>query len=660
MTPTPSASTDADRRSIAAWNATAADPCDGAMLHARFEKIVARMPDETAVIFGEHTLTYAELNRRANQLAHFLRAQNVGPESRVGISMHRSFEMLVAIFGVLKAGAGYVPLDPAVPAERLSYMLADAQLALTLTQKRFRRGTGFQPVEVRQASLPAETVASDSVPLLALDTDWPRIAAHADTNPPAAPFTDSLVYVTYTSGSTGRPKGILMTQRPLLNLLGWMLRTTQLPPRARTLQFASLSFDVSFQDIFSTLLTGGTLVLITEAQRQDLAGLAGLLDRHGVHRIFLPAVALQQLAVGFCAGKFACKELRKIISGSEQLVITDAIRRLFTALPECRLHNEYGPSETHVVTELAMPASLDAWVKRPAVGKPIANTQIHILDPRGNPVPIGELGELHIGGAGLARGYLGREELTAEKFIPDPHSSAPGARLYRTGDQARWLASGDIEFIGRLDLQIKIRGYRVEPGDIETALERHPLLRDTCVVARDADDGGKRLTAYLVAHDTAPNVTDLRAFLADKLPDYMIPSAFVFLNALPLNANGKIDRAALPAPTTTRPQLAAAFAAPTNDTEQFLATLWREVLHLDRVGVRDNFFDLGGDSVLLVQIHQRLETHFHREVPITALFEHPTIADLAQHLTADGTHAAARQQTIADRAARQRAALTRR
>ncbi len=616
---------------------------DEALLHQRFEETAAQMPDETAVIFGEGTLTYAELNRRANQLAHFLRAQNIGPEMRVGISMHRSFEMLVAIFGVLKAGAGYVPLDPAVPAERLSYMIADAQLALTLTQEHFR-----------------ETLAPHRVPLVALDSEWPRIATHADTNPPAAPFTDSLVYVTYTSGSTGRPKGILMTQRPLLNLLGWMLRTTHLPPRARTLQFASLSFDVSFQDIFSTLLSGGALVLITETQRQDLAGLAGLLDRHGVHRIFLPAVALQQLAGGFCTSTHTCRELRKVISGSEQLVVTDAIRRMFAVLPDCRLHNEYGPSETHVVTELALPASLDAWVKRPAIGQPIANTQIHILDLQGLPVPVGELGELFIGGAGLARGYLGRAELTAEKFISDPFRSEPGARLYRTGDQARWPASGDIEFLGRLDHQIKIRGYRVEPGDIETALERHPNIRDTCVVARDADEGSKRLVAYLVAQEIAPNVSDLRTFLADKLPDYMIPSAFVFLAALPLNANGKIDRAALPAPDATRPELATVFTAPSSETEQFLATTWREVLGLDRVGVRDNFFDLGGDSVLLVQIHQHLETHLRREVPITALFEHPTIAALAQHLADDGSRANARQQTITDRAARQRAALTRR
>ena len=643
MKPTPTVIADEDRRIIATWNSTAAPPCDGVMLHARFEQQVLLTPDATAAIFGENTLTYDELNRRANQLAGFLRSQNVCVQTRVGISMHRSFEMLVAILGVLKAGAGYVPLDPAVPGERLSYMIADAQPALILTQDRFRG-----------------TLSPHGIPLLALDSDWTRITSFTDTNPPVGPFSDSLVYVTYTSGSTGRPKGILMTQRPLLNLLGWMLRTTHLPPCARTLQFASLSFDVSFQDIFSTWLSGGTLVLLTEAQRQDLAGLAALLDHHGIHRIFLPAVALQQLAVGFCSGKFACRELRKVISGSEQLVISDAIRRMFTALPECRLHNEYGPSETHVVTELAMPVSLDAWVKRPAVGKPIANTQIHILDAQGNPTPIGELGELHIGGAGLARGYLGRAELTAEKFIPDPFGAQPGARMYRTGDQARWLPGGDIEFIGRLDNQIKIRGYRVEPGDIETALERHPLIRESCVIARDDNDGGKRLIAYLVTHGTAPNVSDLRAFLGDKLPDYMIPAAFVFLAALPLNANGKIDRAALPAPDTARPELASAFAAPGSEIERFLATTWREILGIDHVAVNDNFFDLGGDSIRLVQIHRRLEQGLAREIPITALFEHATIAALSQHLSDGGTHAAARQQTITDRAARQRAAFARR
>ena len=462
--------------------ATDADPCAGVWLHERFEQQAARTPEGVAAVFGDETLTYAELNRRANRLAHLLRAQSIGADTRVGVSLRRSFEMLAAILGVLKAGAAYVPLDPAVPAERLGYMIADARLVLIITEQHS-----------------AEILASHGVPLLVLDEQAAQLAAQPETNPSSTPFANSPVYVTYTSGSTGRPKGIVMTQRPLLNLLAWMLRTTHLPPRARTLQFASLSFDVSFQDIFSTWLSGGALVLISEAQRQDLGGLAGIIDRHGVHRIFLPAVALQQLAVGFCAGQVACRTLRKVISGSEQLVITDAIRRMFTALPDCRLHNEYGPSETHVVTELAMPAVVAEWVKRPAVGKPIANTQIHILDAQGVPVPIGELGELYIGRLSLARGYLGRADLTAEKFIPDPFRAEPGACLYRTGDQARWLSTGDLEFIGRLDHQIKIRGYRVEPGDIETALERHPLIRETCVLARASGDGEKRLVACLVA-----------------------------------------------------------------------------------------------------------------------------------------------------------------
>jgi amino acid adenylation domain-containing protein len=496
------------RQVLEEWNATAFAHRDNSLLHQRFEEQAAQTSNETAVIFGEESLTYDALNRRANQLAHHLRAAGVSSETRVGISMHRSFEMLVAILGVLKAGAGYVPLDPAVPAERLHYMIEDAQLALILTQQRF-----------------VETLAPHGVTLLAIDTDWATISTQPETNPDPLPFADSLVYITYTSGSTGKPKGILMTQRPLLNLLGWMLRTTQLPPRARTLQFASLSFDVSFQDIFSTWLSGGTVVLITEAQRQDLAGLAGLLDHHQVHRLFLPAVALQQLAEGFCAGDFACRNLRKIISGSEQLIVTDALRQMCTRMPECRLHNEYGPSEAHVVTELKMPDDPATWVVRPAVGKPIDNTQMYILDRAGQPVPVGVIGELHIAGVCLARGYLGRAELTVEKFIPNPFSTEAGARMYRTGDQARWLANGDIEFVGRVDHQIKIRGYRVEPSDVETALEKHEQVREAFVMAREFGPGDKRLVAYLgtdPAHP--PGVSELRAFLATKLPEYMIPS----------------------------------------------------------------------------------------------------------------------------------------
>lgn len=629
---------------VTEWNATSFKHDTTVFLHQRFELWAVGTPKATAAIFGEESLTYGELNRRANQLAHHLRAAGVRSEMRVGISMHRSFEMLVAVLGVLKAGAGYVPLDPAVPAERLHYMIEDAQLASVLTQQRF-----------------VETLTPHGIPLLAVDTDWEKIATQPDTNPETPAFTDSLVYITYTSGSTGKPKGILMTQRPLLNLLGWMLRTTTLPANARTLQFASLSFDVSFQDIFSTWLSGGTLVLITEAQRQDLAGLAGLLDRYEVHRLFLPAVALQQLAEGFCNGNFACRNLRKIISGSEQLLVTDSVRQMFTRLPECRLHNEYGPSEAHVVTELKMPDDPATWIVRPAVGKPIDNTQMYILDRAGQPVPIGVIGELHIGGVCLARGYLGREELTAEKFIHNPFSMECNTRMYRTGDQARWLANGDIEFVGRVDHQIKIRGYRVEPSDVEAALEKHEQVREAFVMAREFGPGDKRLVAYLGTDPaSAPGVSELRAFLATKLPEYMIPSAFVLLEKLPLNANGKVDRKALPAPDDARPELATAFVAPQGALEEFIATQWRELLRLNRVGSRDNFFDLGGNSVMIVQIHHRLKQHLHRDIPLISLFQYPTIDTLAQFLGAQDTRATAQQQSVLDRAARQRAAFAQR
>jgi amino acid adenylation domain-containing protein len=625
------------RQLLVNWNATAFEHPADLRLHERFEQQAAETPEAAAAIFGSDSLSYRELNRRANQLAQHLRRQGVGPEMRVGLSMRRSFEMLVAILGILKTGAGYVPLDPAVPAERLHYMVEDAQLSTILTQQCF-----------------VETLAPHGVSLLAIDTEWSGIARESGTNPPTVPFADSLVYITYTSGSTGKPKGILMTQRPLLNLLGWMLRTTQLPPLARTLQFASLSFDVSFQDIFSTWLSGGTVVLITEAQRQDLTGLAGLLDRFAIHRLFLPAVALQQLAEGFCAGQFACASLRKIISGSEQLLITDAVRQMFTRLPQCRLHNEYGPSEAHVVTELKMPDDPATWGVRPAVGKPIDNTQMYILDQVGQPVPIGVIGELHIAGFSLARGYLGRAELTAEKFVPNPFAKEPGARMYRTGDQARWLPNGDIEFVGRVDHQIKIRGYRVEPTDVEAALEKHDKVREAFVMAREFGPGDKRLVAYLgLDLAAAPSVSELRAFLATKLPEYMIPSAFVLLEKLPLNANGKVDRKALPAPDSSRPELATAFVAPKGALEEFIAAQWRDLLRLNRVGARDNFFDLGGNSVMVVQIHHRLKHELQREIPLIALFQYPTVDTLAQFLAADAGQVKARHQAVFDRAARQ-------
>ncbi|HEX8297142.1 MAG TPA: non-ribosomal peptide synthetase [Chthoniobacteraceae bacterium] len=594
-------------------------------LHLRFEAQAARSPYAAALILADEELSYASLNQRANQLADFLREQGVASESAVGVSLPRSFSQIVAVLAILKAGAGYVPLDPALPAARRSQMIADAGIGLVLT---------------------AELLEAES----------PRLSLRPDANSSADSSADSLVYITFTSGSTGRPKGIAMTQRPLLNLLDWMISRSASAPGARTLQFASLAFDVSFQEIFSTLLSGGTLVLLQEAERHDLPQLASVLERHRVRRIFLPAVALQQLAEGFNSGRNSCPELREVVTAGDQLVITPALREMFSCLPNCQLRNEYGPSETHVVTAHDLTGSPASWPELPPIGRPISRTSIHLLDPNGDPVPVGEIGELHVGGVSLARGYVGRDELTTEKFLP--HPQRPGERLYRTGDLARELPDGSFEFAGRIDDQIKIRGHRVEPTDIEMALQQHPEVRAAYVLAREFAPGDRRLVAYVLADSSsAPTSGELHAFLMEKLPDYLVPSAFVLLEKLPLNLNGKIDRAALPAPSRARPEIAVAFTAPQTPEQHAVAALWCELLRLDSVGIHDNFFELGGNSLLLVQLHQRLRQQVDPELALTSLFQHPTIDSLLRFDTNAG--AAAQQQAVSDRAARQREANTR-
>ncbi|HEX6292210.1 MAG TPA: amino acid adenylation domain-containing protein, partial [Herpetosiphonaceae bacterium] len=444
------------------WNATEAPGLDAQSVPQVFEAQVARTPDAVALIFGDVQLTYRELNERANQLAHYLQARGTMPETRVGICMERSIEQVIAALGILKAGGAYVPLDPAYPQERLAFMLADAGVSVLLT------------VERLESALPAHAAR-----MVRLDTDWPQIAQAPASDPPRHTLADALVYITYTSGSTGRPKGIAMTHRVLLNLLGWQVRHNVLPPGARTLQFASLSFDVSFQDLFSTWATGGTVVSITEEQRRDVVNLAALLTEQEIQRLFIPAVALQQVAEGFRVEQHGRCRLRQIISGSEQLQLTPAITAMLRQLPDCTLYNEYGPSEAHVVTALTLPRQVADWPRRPAIGRPIDNTQIYILDQRMEPLPVGVPGELHIGGVQLARGYLNRPDLTASMFIPDPFSTAPGGRLYRTGDLARYLPDGSIEFLGRIDHQVKIRGFRVEPGEVETVLGQHPQVHES-------------------------------------------------------------------------------------------------------------------------------------------------------------------------------------
>ncbi len=598
------------------WNDTeAAYPADKCLTQL-FEAQVARTPEAVAALLGDEQLTYAELNARANQLAHHLRALGVGPEVLVGICMQRSLEMMVAVLGVLKAGGAYVPLDPTYPQERLAYMLDDAQVVALLTQEHMRAVLPEHPARV-----------------LCLDNEAHIIARERTDNLAQTTTAENIVYVTYTSGSTGKPKGIGMIQRPLLNLIDWMCRTTHLPVGARTVQFASLSFDVSFQDMFSTWFSGGTLVLVTEAQRRDIASLSAVLTENGVNRIFIPAVALQQLAEGFCTHDPVSTDLLKVIAGSEQLQVTQPIARFFNQARGCSLHNEYGPSETHVVTALALPDDVAHWPARPPIGRPISNTQIYLLDKALGPVPVGVPGELYIGGAGLARGYLGRPDLTADRFVPDHLGRQPGARLYKTGDMARYLPDGNIEFLGRQDHQVKIRGFRIELGEVEATLGQHPAVHETIALTWERAPGDRRLVAYVVAEpDQTPTSSDLRNFLLAKLPDYMVPSTFVFLAALPLNANGKVDRRALPLPDQARPELEQAFVGPRDALEEVLARIWNDILGIEQVGINDNFFDLGGHSLLATQVTTRIGEAFQTDLPLRAIFESPTVAGLAERM----------------------------
>jgi amino acid adenylation domain-containing protein len=612
------------------WNQTRRDNSPAPTIARLFEAQVERTPDETALVSGAEELSYGELDRRADRLARRLRALGVGPEVFVGILMHRSTEMMVAVLGVLKAVGAYVALDPAYPRERIAFMLEDTAAPVLLTQQHL---AAHIPEQSRVKVFVADgegglTAAGGARVDIEAEADAFGGDAVGDSSP--ASDADNLAYVTYTSGSTGKPKGIAMSQRSVLNLLAWMLRTTRLPERARTLQFASLSFDVSFQDMFSTWGSGGTLVLVSEDERREIASLSRVLTERRINRLFIPAVALQQLAEGFCADEDFSAPLRKIVAGSEQLQITRPVARLFSELEDCSLHNEYGPSEAHVVTELALPRDIAAWPERPSIGYPIDNSQIYILDRHMEPVPVGTPGELMIGGAGLARGYLNRAGLTAEKFIPDPFGGDAGGRLYRTGDLARYLPGGQIEFLGRMDFQVKIRGFRVEPGEVEAVLGRHPALLEVIVVARAEASGTRRLVAYVVAReDTRPGVSELRAFAQQTLPEYMVPSVFVFLDRLPLTPNGKVDRKALPAPDHARPELGAAYVAPRTALEEVVAGVWSEVLGLSRVGVEDDFFALGGHSLLATQVTTRLREAFGVEVPLRLLFEAPTVAGLA-------------------------------
>ncbi|MBX7104852.1 MAG: amino acid adenylation domain-containing protein [Gemmataceae bacterium] len=584
-------------------------------LLAGFLRSASQHPHLPAVQCGSETVSYGELLRRADGVARWLRGRGVGPDAPVAFCLDKSVDAYVTLLGILRAGGGYVPIDPHYPADRITTMLEDARPAFIVTSESYRSRFTVPVVT------PAEMTAADS-------------SAIAETV-----GDEFLGYILFTSGSTGRPKGVAMPRGALRRLIDWQVGQSPAGPGDVTLQFASLSFDVSFQEIFSTWATAGTLVAPTEAERRDPAALVRLIDRVEARRLFVPFVMLQHLAEAAGSGA-GC--LREVITAGEQLQITPAVRQFFADRPGCSLHNHYGPTEAHVVTAHTLAGPPEQWPALPPIGRPIDSARIYLVDEHGHEAPEGEI---WIGGECLARGYLGKPELTAERFRPDPFHA--GGRVYTTGDLGRWNSAGSLEFLGRRDQQVKIRGFRVEPGEIESVMCGHPGVAAAAVVARETAPGERKLIAYFESKGPAD---DLREYLLARLPDYMVPAQFVALPALPKTPSGKVDRQALPAPAPGRPALAVPFVAPRSATEAALAGVWERVLDVSPIGIDDGFFDLGGHSLALARVHARLRETVGRDVAIAELFQYPTIRKLAAALDGETTTAgdATRKRPTAD------------
>jgi amino acid adenylation domain-containing protein len=564
--------------------------------------------------------------------------------------MERSLEMVIGLLGVLKAGAAYVPLDPAYPKERLTFMLEDTQARVLLTQQRLMaeviEDKGSKPVlspstQLRINSVEGievgdsrSSILNSRIQVVCLDADWEVIVRESEKNLLSAVIADNLAYIIYTSGSTGKPKGVMTQHRSLVNHTEAAGIDYDLQHTDHVLQFASISFDASAEEIYPCLTRGATLVLRNDGLVDSLSLFTRTSQDWPLTVLNLPTAYWHQIALRLSSEVVALlPSLRLVILGGER-ALPDWITAWQQQVGQrVRLFNTYGPTEATIVAtrwELSESAEGCTALSAVPIGRAIANVQAYVLDRHLQPVAIGVAGELHIGGVGVARGYFNCPELTAERFIPDPFSDEPGARLYKTGDRVRYRPDGNLEFLGRLDDQTKVRGFRVEPGEIEAALRQHAAVRENVVVARENGQGSHHLVAYVVgAHEPAPTVNELRGFLEEKLPEYMVPSAFVLLEAIPLTPHGKVDRRALPAPDGTRHELNKPFVAPRTPTEKLLAEIWAQVLGVEPIGVHDNFFDLGGHSLLATQIMFRLRDTFQAEISLRTLFEKPTIAELA-------------------------------
>jgi len=583
---------------------------------------------QTAVISGEYSLSYAQLHEGMGRLASMLATDQVVPGSTVGLCLDRSPELIISVLGIVQAGAAYVPIDPTYPAERIAGMLEDAKPPVVITNRTHQhlfRGTQAKVILI-------ENIDLENGPVF----QGPCLAKPED-----------LLYVLFTSGSTGRPKGVAMHHKPLTNLIQWQLRTSVCGEGDRTLQFAPISFDVSFQESFTTFAQGGTLVLITDEDRLNSTQLLRKIITQKINRIIVPFVALQYLAEAVERTGEVPSSLKEVFTSGEQLKITPAIANLFKQLPGCRFCNQYGPTEGHVVSELELKGDPSTWPALPNIGTAIDNVKLYVLDEQMKPVAKGEEGELYLGGACVAKGYIGRDDLTAERFLADPFEA--GGRLYKTGDRAAELPNGEIDYKGRIDGQVKVRGYRIELGEVEVAMEKHPSVEQAVATVREDRPGLKRLIGYYVAKSDL-STNDLRKHLAARLPDYMQPSAFVAVQELPRTPSGKIDRKALPAPDVKRPDLDVAFAAPTTDVQKTLANVWADLLGIDRVGIDDNFFDLGGNSLLSIQCVAQLEGH-GLKLPIVKLYQHPTIRACAAFLEGDALATSPAEMAMARKAA---------
>jgi amino acid adenylation domain-containing protein len=588
-------------------NMTVDYPERNGSLHSLIEEQVLRTPGQVALVFENENVSYRELNERSNQLAHYLRKQGVGPNVFVGICAERSIEMVLALLAILKSGGAYVPLDPEYPTERLAMMIEDSQTPGILTQQKL-----------------LGHLSGRDTPTFCLDTDWKALASESTLNPNIALSPSDAAYAIYTSGSTGKPKGVVNVHQGIVNRLLWMQDAYRLTSKDRVLQKTPYSFDVSVWEFFWPLMTGARLVIARPGGHRDPRYLADVISREKITTLhFVPSMLRSFLEAVEIPKR---STVRQIFCSGEALPAD--LQHQFFSRVGADLYNLYGPTEAAV--------DVTHWTCRRddkrsfvPIGRPIANIEIYILDEQLQPTPAGTEGELHIGGIGLARGYLNRPELTAEKFIRNPFSNDPNARLYKTGDLARFLPSGDVEYLGRLDYQVKIRGFRIELGEIEVVIGRYPSIRQVVVVAREDAPGDKRLVAYIVPAQIGQFETArLLEFLKSQLPDYMIPVVIV-LEAMPLSANGKVDRKALPAASVENHLETHDFIAARNEIEKGLVNIWSDLLAIQKIGIKDNFFELGGHSLLAIRLVSRIEQSFGKELSLASLLEAQTIEQQA-------------------------------